>query len=96
MGIDIFNRKPRKGISYLQEQGLLGATHEEVAKFLHTDDRLDKTFIGEFLGDNDEFCKQVMYVYVDEMDFASMDFVAALRHFLDGFRLPGEAQKIDR
>ncbi|CAH1959462.1 unnamed protein product [Acanthoscelides obtectus] len=96
MGINIFNRKPRKGISYLQEQGLLATSHEEVAKFLHTDDRLDKTFIGEFLGENDEYCKQVMYVYVDEMDFANMDFVAALRHFLDGFRLPGEAQKIDR
>lgn len=37
-----------------------------------------------------------MYTYVDQMDFVHMDFVAALRHFLDGFRLPGEAQKIDR
>lgn len=96
MGIDTFNRKPRRGISYLQEQGLLGLSHQEVAKFLHGDDRLDKTFVGEFLGDNDDFCKQVMYTYVDQMDFAGMDFVAALRHFLDGFRLPGEAQKIDR
>ncbi|CAH1119686.1 unnamed protein product [Phaedon cochleariae] len=95
-GIDTFNRKPRKGISYLQEQGLLGQSHEEVAKFLQTDERLDKTYIGEFLGDNDEFCKLVMYAYVDQMDFTKMDFVSALRHFLDGFRLPGEAQKIDR
>ncbi|KAJ8966787.1 hypothetical protein NQ317_006434 [Molorchus minor] len=35
-----------------------------------------------------------MYTYVDQMDFTNMDFVAALRHFLDGFRLPGEAQKL--
>ncbi|XP_050518522.1 brefeldin A-inhibited guanine nucleotide-exchange protein 1 isoform X2 [Diabrotica virgifera virgifera] len=95
-GIDVFNRKPRKGISYLQEQGLLGPSQEDVAKFLHNDERLDKTFIGEFLGDNDEFSKQCMYTYVDQMNFTNMDFVAALRHFLDGFRLPGEAQKIDR
>ncbi|CAH1224395.1 unnamed protein product [Diabrotica balteata] len=95
-GIDMFNRKPRKGISYLQEQGLLGPSQEDVAKFLHNDERLDKTFIGEFLGDNDEFSKQCMYTYVDQMNFTNMDFVAALRHFLDGFRLPGEAQKIDR
>ncbi|KAJ8959328.1 hypothetical protein NQ318_022014 [Aromia moschata] len=86
-GIDMFNRKPRRGISYLQEQGLLGNSKEEVAKFFHNDDRLDKTFIGEFLGDNDDFSKQVMYTYVDQMDFVNMDFVAALRHFLDGFRL---------
>lgn len=37
-----------------------------------------------------------MYAYVDRMDFSGREFVAALRQFLDGFRLPGEAQKIDR
>lgn len=95
-GIDTFNRKPKKGIGYLQEHGLLGGTQEEVAKFLHSEERLDKTNIGDFLGDNDDFCKEVMYTYVDQMEFTNMDFVAALRHFLDGFRLPGEAQKIDR
>ncbi|CAG9761800.1 unnamed protein product [Ceutorhynchus assimilis] len=95
-GIDTFNRKPRKGIAYLQEHGLLGGTEEEIAKFLHSEERLDKTNIGDFLGDNDDFCKSVMYTYVDQMQFTKMDFVAALRHFLDGFRLPGEAQKIDR
>lgn len=37
-----------------------------------------------------------MYAYVDQMDFQGKDFVSALRMFLEGFRLPGEAQKIDR
>lgn len=92
----MFNRKPRKGISFLQEQGLLGNGHLEIAKWLHSDERLDKTFIGDFLGENDEFAKEVMYAYVDLIDFSNMDIVAALRHFLEGFRLPGEAQKIDR
>ncbi|KAK5639975.1 hypothetical protein RI129_010786 [Pyrocoelia pectoralis] len=95
-GIDMFNRKPRRGIAFLQEQSLLGVDYFEVAKWLHTDERLDKTFIGDFLGENDEFSKEVMYVYVDTINFADMDIVTALRHFLDGFRLPGEAQKIDR
>lgn len=40
--------------------------------------------------------KEVMYAYVDLFDFNRMDFVPALRKFLEGFRLPGEAQKIDR
>ena len=40
--------------------------------------------------------KEVMYAYVDHFDFYEMDFVSALRRFLEGFRLPGEAQKIDR
>ena len=37
-----------------------------------------------------------MSVYVDLMDFSGREFVPALRMFLEGFRLPGEAQKIDR
>lgn len=30
------------------------------------------------------------------LDFTDMVFDEAIRHFLSGFRLPGEAQKIDR
>lgn len=37
-----------------------------------------------------------MYAYVDQLDFTQRDLVSALRMFLDGFRLPGEAQVIDR
>ena len=37
-----------------------------------------------------------MYSYVDLMNFENKDFVSALRLFLENFRLPGEAQKIDR
>ena len=37
-----------------------------------------------------------MYAYVDHIDFTGLDFVPGLRLFLQGFRLPGEAQKIDR
>lgn len=93
-GIEIFNRKPSKGVEYLQEQGLLGCSSEDVARWLHTDDRLDKTAIGDFLGDHNH--NQVMYNYIDQMNFADRDLVTALRYFLEGFRLPGEAQKIDR
>lgn len=80
----------------LQERGLLGPTVADVAQWLHTDDRLNKVYIGDFLGDNDDFAKEVMYAYIDYLNFADQDLVAALRYFLDGFRLPGEAQKIDR
>lgn len=56
----------------------------------------DQTQVGEFLGENVKFNKEVMYCYVDRLDFCGKDFVSALRAFLEGFRLPGEAQKIDR
>lgn len=95
-GIEMFNKKPKKGIQFLQERSLLGLKVEDVAKWLIEDDRLDKTLVGDFLGDNDEQCKAVMCAYIDAKDFNDMDIVAALRFFLEGFRLPGEAQKIDR
>ncbi|XP_048384651.1 brefeldin A-inhibited guanine nucleotide-exchange protein 1 isoform X4 [Stegostoma tigrinum] len=95
-GIELFNKKPKRGLQYLQEQGMLGTTPDDIAQFLHQEERLDTTQVGEYVGDNDKFNKEVMYAYVDQLDFSSKDFVSALRMFLEGFRLPGEAQKIDR
>ena len=37
-----------------------------------------------------------MHAFVDLMDFRDMPLTTALRRFLQAFRLPGEAQKIDR
>ncbi|XP_056277918.1 brefeldin A-inhibited guanine nucleotide-exchange protein 2 isoform X1 [Pseudoliparis swirei] len=95
-GIQLFNKKPKRGIQYLQDQGMLGAAAEDIAQFLHQEERLDTTQVGEFLGENIKFNIEVMYCYVDQLDFCGRDFVSALRVFLEGFRLPGEAQKIDR
>ncbi|XP_076024065.1 brefeldin A-inhibited guanine nucleotide-exchange protein 2 isoform X2 [Genypterus blacodes] len=95
-GIELFNKKPKRGIQYLQDQGMLGSSAEDIAQFLHQEDRLDTTQVGEYLGENIKFNKEVMYCYVDQLDFCGRDFVSALRTFLEGFRLPGEAQKIDR
>ncbi len=95
-GIELFNKKPKKGLAFLQENDLLGHTSEAIANFFHDDPRLDKTAIGDFMGENEKFNKEVMYTYVDQMDFYGMEIVSALRLFLEGFRLPGEAQKIDR
>ena len=37
-----FNKHPKKGVKYLQENGLLGLEASDVAEFLQTDERLDK------------------------------------------------------
>lgn len=37
-----------------------------------------------------------MHAFVDQMELSNLAFVDALRLFLQSFRLPGEAQKIDR
>ncbi|VDM66330.1 unnamed protein product [Strongylus vulgaris] len=95
-GIMLFSRKPKQGLAFLQEHGFVGTEPSEIAEFLMKEERLDKTVVGDFLGDPDEFNKQIMYAYVDDFDFSSRDFVSSLRIFLEKFRLPGEAQKIDR
>ena len=55
-----------------------------------------QTLIGDYLGHHDEAHVSVMHAFIDGIDFASLSFDAAIRTFLNGFRLPGEAQKIDR
>nr|XP_025034909.1 cytohesin-2 [Pelodiscus sinensis] len=58
-----------QGIQFLVENELLHNTPEEIARFLYKGEGLNKTAIGDYLGE---------------------------RQFLWSFRLPGEAQKIDR
>lgn len=55
-----------------------------------------QAMIGDYLGQHEEFPVAVMHAYVDSMNFSGMKFDLAIREFLKGFRLPGEAQKIDR
>lgn len=51
-GTEQFNIKPIKGITFLQEQGLLKSTLDtgEVVTFLKENPKLDKKMIGEYIG----------------------------------------------
>lgn len=96
-GIRQFNFKPKRGIKYLMQSGFIPSdSPEDIARFLLSDDRLDKAQIGEYLGEGDPKNIEIMHAFVDTMDFTRRRFVDALRQFLQSFRLPGEAQKIDR
>ncbi|CAJ2633475.1 unnamed protein product [Trifolium pratense] len=95
-GISLFNRKPSKGIDFLISNKKIGSSPEEVALFLKNTVGLDEAKIGDYLGEREDFSLKVMHAYVDSFNFKGMDFGEAIRFFLQGFRLPGEAQKIDR
>ncbi|XP_058213796.1 brefeldin A-inhibited guanine nucleotide-exchange protein 1 isoform X1 [Rhododendron vialii] len=95
-GIALFNRKPSKGIDFLISTKKIGSSPEAVALFLKNTAGLNETIIGNYLGEREEFPLKVMHAYVDSFKFEGMDFGEAIRFFLRGFRLPGEAQKIDR
>ncbi|TPX47651.1 hypothetical protein SeMB42_g02638 [Synchytrium endobioticum] len=96
-GVRRFNFKPKKGLQYLLDQRIIPSrTPRDIARFLLKSEGLSKQAIGEFLGEGDEENIAIMHSFVDEMDMINMNFVEAVRTFLQSFRLPGEAQKIDR
>ncbi|KAF8687786.1 hypothetical protein HU200_042722 [Digitaria exilis] len=95
-GIALFNKKPSKGIDFLIRSKKIGQSSEDVASFLRNTAGLNATMIGDYLGERDDFPLKVMHAYVDTLNFEGMDFGQAIRFLLQGFRLPGEAQKIDR
>ncbi|KAJ4895098.1 Brefeldin A-inhibited guanine nucleotide-exchange protein 3 [Raphanus sativus] len=95
-GISIFNQKPKKGIEFLIKANKVGNSPEEIAAFLKDASGLNKTLVGDYLGEREDLSLKVMHAYVDSFDFQDMEFDEAIRAFLRGFRLPGEAQKIDR
>ncbi|KAN0116045.1 hypothetical protein V8E52_006351 [Russula decolorans] len=96
-GIKRFNQKPKKALQFFVETGFIPSKGpQDVAKFLLNTDGLSKAMIGEYLGEADEVNIATMHAFVDMIDLRNTGFVDALRAFLQAFRLPGEAQKIDR
>ena len=96
-GLNIYNKKPEKGITYLIRRGFLENSPQAVARFLVTRKGLSKQMIGEYLGNiNHSFNMAVLNCFASEMDFSGMQIDTALRKFQTYFRMPGEAQKIER
>ncbi|XP_019152223.1 PREDICTED: brefeldin A-inhibited guanine nucleotide-exchange protein 2-like isoform X2 [Ipomoea nil] len=95
-GISLFNRKPKEGINFLINENKVGNSVEEIATFLKNTSGLNKTSIGDYLGEKEDLSLKVMHAYVDSFDFHGVEFDEAIRAFLHGFRLPCEALKIDR
>ncbi|CAZ84577.1 unnamed protein product [Tuber melanosporum] len=93
-----FNFKPKRGIKELIEKGFIkSSSPQHIADFILVNtNSLDKRTVGEYLGEGDAENIATMHAFVDAMDFSRMRFVDALRKYLQAFRLPGEAQKIDR
>jgi ankyrin repeat protein len=91
--VALINAKPVKGLKMLIEEGIV-ETPTEIAEFLHQNEKLNKESIGELLGELDN--KEIRKAFTEYLDFSNTSFEQALRHYLSTFKLPGEAQKIDR
>lgn len=74
-----FNMDPKRGIEYLAEHGLVNDTPEEVAQFLYKGEGLNKTAIGDYLGERSDFNERVLKAFVELHDFTDLILVQALR-----------------
>ncbi|CAN6311936.1 unnamed protein product [Urochloa humidicola] len=98
VGVEHFNRDKKKGFEYLQGVHLLPEKLDphNVALFFRYTPGLDKNLLGDYLGNHDDFSIRVLHEFARTFDFKEMNLDAALRLFLETFRLPGESQKIQR
>ncbi|XP_075995954.1 IQ motif and SEC7 domain-containing protein 1 isoform X2 [Genypterus blacodes] len=97
IGLNLFNKKPEKGVQYLIERNFVPDTPVGVAHFLLQRKGLSRQMIGEFLGNRQkQFNRDVLDCVVDEMDFSGMELDEALRKFQAHIRVQGEAQKVER
>jgi len=95
--VALYNRKPREAFSFLYRQGLISdpPTSEEIARFLRRTPGLNKRTLGEYLAK--EGNEDILRGYLADFDFKAGETIEnALRKVLESFRLPGEAQQIDR
>ncbi|XP_053088971.1 Golgi-specific brefeldin A-resistance guanine nucleotide exchange factor 1 isoform X2 [Pangasianodon hypophthalmus] len=95
-GTEQFNQKPKKGIQFLQEKGILSSPMDtsEVAQWLRENPRLDKKMIGEFISERNSM--ELLDSFVNTFTFQGLRIDEALRLYLEAFRLPGEAPVIHR
>ncbi|KAI0021541.1 Sec7-domain-containing protein [Xylariomycetidae sp. FL0641] len=93
-GATKFNEKPKEGLGYLKEQGIITGDAASAAAFLRTTSRVSKAILGEFLSKkgNDEYLE----AFMDLFDFSGKRVDEALRLLLGSFRLPGESPLIER
>eukprot|EP01126_Amoeba_proteus_P050860 TRINITY_DN6045_c0_g1_i10.p1 TRINITY_DN6045_c0_g1~~TRINITY_DN6045_c0_g1_i10.p1 ORF type:complete len:983 (+),score=204.86 TRINITY_DN6045_c0_g1_i10:565-3513(+) len=95
--IVLFNQKASHGVDFLLKSGLLKNIPWDLAWFfMYYNSHLSKIQLGLFLGSDDKLHTDVLQAFTNRMDFSNMPYDKALRHFLQYFMLPGEAQKIDR
>lgn len=97
-GMAIFNKDPIEGLAALQSFDILRNDPTSIVEFLREHkNHLDPAAVGELFGHHDEKSIKVMHHFIDtEASFEGLTLDMALRRLLLCFRLPGEAQKIDR
>ncbi|GMI44056.1 hypothetical protein TrCOL_g2864 [Triparma columacea] len=96
-----FNNGNRNWVPYAVERGVIQTENAgDVGRFLFEQGGVDKTKLGEYLSkgpaEKYPFNAAVLEHYSACFDFSKLTFDESLRVYLRKFRMPGEAQCIDR
>ena len=99
----VFNMKAKKGIRWIKEQLFKGGEMSDadadvaIGHFLwdHRNE-LSKEELGDLFGEDTDEAKRIYNAFVSKFVVTGIDLDLALRRLLYLFKLPGEAQKIDR
>ncbi|XP_048856672.1 cytohesin-2-like [Brienomyrus brachyistius] len=87
MGRKKFNMDPKKGILFMVQNNLLRHTSEDIAQLLYKGEGLNKTAIGDYLGERDDFNIQVLQTFLGLHEFGSqavpLEFPSARRSTKD-------------
>lgn len=76
VGLNLFNKKPERGINYLIRRGFLENSPQGVARFLISRKGLSKQMIGEYLGNlQSSFNMAVLECFSHELDLAGMQVI---------------------
>ncbi|KNE69124.1 hypothetical protein AMAG_13981 [Allomyces macrogynus ATCC 38327] len=97
----LFNQDPREAVEAMRSGPLATYSPDEaddhLVEFLRRNAlTLDKTRIGELFGLPDPPIQRLLHAYMASLPLDRLGLSDALRAALATFRLPGEAQKIDR
>jgi len=91
------SHNPVKAVRELVEKGEMKSPCDIARLLFGKSTDFDSSKVGEYLSDAGKFENSVLRMYLRYIDFTSeIEFDVALRKTLRLFRLPGEAQKIDR
>jgi len=95
-GLAEFNKDPKQGLAMLHLAELVDVKNpDSLGLFLFQNSKSCKpAVLGDYFGEAENL--SILQAYVKHFDFKETEFVTALRRYLLTFRLPGEAQKIDR
>jgi hypothetical protein len=91
-----FNIKPKACRDFLINKKVIRGLPSEFAEFILAQSKISKRRIGEYIGGIDKLNQLVCEELFSRYDFRGDTLDGALRKLLRQFRLPGEAQQIDR